>query len=589
PRPTVILTKIANAFIESGLTDDARVFLQKAVTLSPNGASRARQSLAKLALASDDPALAERYARESLLMGRFQAKTIPAWQLYLDARARQNLTPLLEPDVFASFQSNATARIASGSLHSIIRLLRTHGDPTWKAIAESAIASPKADPIISTEVEKIIQADAKLTGSEEARTTAARALRMFRSNNASAQEQVAHAKCYVRYSLVNDQIPSLDSILTPANKRFGRDHADTVLHAMALGAMQAGKHDTARKWLMNLLSLVVPGSDSWGKAMWAQARMESLLGKCSEAAAIYFQISSSVEIPPRFRMQSMLLGFKNLAASGDIVNLDELSVSVRNLLAGVSDYRVAFDAARQLALAGSPLGGLRGEAAAKGAVLADQALTKASNPAARLAILEFVARRQFWDLGDTNAILEAWSGLTDLQKSEMRIHGGSVWYQYCSIVMQSMVKMGKTYEAQALVSSIVDESHATSEGYVIMGSAYAEWLLSLGEKDKAFTYFQWISIEAPTHLSAASAHYWLSLRYLNAGQPTASFTSAKAVRLCFGAAPSLLSEWELDAKALLILTNLSEDAAINQGRDRFTPAFIHQMLATLRSDRDSIR
>ncbi len=60
PRPTVILTKIATTFLESGLTAEAGNFLLKAIQLAPNGASRARQSLAKLALAADAPALAER-------------------------------------------------------------------------------------------------------------------------------------------------------------------------------------------------------------------------------------------------------------------------------------------------------------------------------------------------------------------------------------------------------------------------------------------------------------------------------------------------------------------------------------------------
>jgi tetratricopeptide (TPR) repeat protein len=140
PRLSVGLTKIATAFIELGHTDEAKSFLLKAIQLSPNGASRARQALAKLALASDQPAVAERYAREALLMGRFQAKTTAAWQFYLDARARQNLVPILEADVFASFQQHATGRIASSSTLSIARVLRAHGDPAWKEIASEAVA-----------------------------------------------------------------------------------------------------------------------------------------------------------------------------------------------------------------------------------------------------------------------------------------------------------------------------------------------------------------------------------------------------------------------------------------------------------------
>lgn len=588
PRPTVILTKIANAFIESGLTDDARAFLLKAISLAPNGAARARQALAKLALASDDPALAERYARESLLMGRFQAKTVAAWQLYLDARARQNLSPILEPDVFTSFQANAKGRIATASIHSIARVLRAHGDSAWKGIAQATIISSQADKIISTELEKLIQADAKLTGSEEPRLIAARSLRLFRASGTTAQEQVSHAKTYARYALVAGRLAAFDSVVTLATTRFGVSHANSVIHTMALGAMQKGDHDIARKWLTKLLTSLDTGSESWGRAVWALARMEALLKRHSEAAILYFQIASANQIPSRFRMQSMLLGFKNLAASGDNVNLDEIAASMRSLLAGVTDYRIAMDAARQLSLAGSPLLGLRNEAAAKGMLLADQALVNSTRAADQLAILEYIARKQFWDLHGYQSVVQRWSRLAQPQKAEMQATGGSVWYEYCALVMQSMVVLGMNEQARDLASSILDKGRATPEGYVIMGNAYATWLLKIGKTEEAFTYFDWIAVEAPTHVGTAAAHYWLGLRFLNMGNKTSALSCAKAVRQCFAGKPSLLSEWELDAKGLLILKNLSADEAAKEGSAIFTTEFIHQMLARLKLDRELI-
>lgn len=588
PRATVVLTKIGNAFIESGLTDDARVFFLKAISLAPNGAARARQALAKLALASDEPGLAERYARESLLMGRFQAKTVAAWQLYLDARARQNLSPILETDVFASFQANAKGRIAAASIHSIARVLRAHGDSAWKGIAKAAIVSPDADKIITTELEKLIQADAKLTGSEEPRLIAARSLRLFRASGTTAQEQVSHAKAYARYAVVAGKLPAFESVVTLATTRFGKTHANSVIHTMALGAMQTGDHDIARKWLTKLLTSVDTGSESWGKAVWALARMEALLKRHSEAAIFYFQIASEIQIPPRFRIQSMLLGFKSLAASGDNVNLDEIAISVRSLLAGVTDYRVALDAARQLSLAGSLLFGLRNEAAAKGMVLAHQALAKSTREVDKLAILEYVARKQFWDLHAYQSVLDNWSGLTEPQKAEMQATGGSVWYEYCALVMQSMVMRGLNQQTRTLASSILDKGNATPEGYVIIGNVYATWLLKTGEIEEAFTYFDWISVEAPTHIGSAAAHYWQALRFLNSGNKPSAILCAKAVRQCFGGNPSLLSEWELDAKGLLILKDLSVKEAADQGRAIFTPEFIHKMLERLQLDRELI-
>ena len=391
PRPTVVLTKIAHAFLDSGLTAEAREFLFKAIQLSPNGASRARQCLAKLALAGDDPALAERYAREALLMGRFQAKTIAAWQLYLDARPRQNLVPILEPDVLASFQTHAKARIASASLHSISRNLRSHGDPTCKTIAQSGPALASADPIIATELEKLLQADAKLTASDEPRIIAARALRLFRAKDVSAQEQVGHAKAYARYSLLAATVPNTALVTLIATKRFGILHTTAVRHAMASGAIQAKETACARTWLLALLGDLKPGTEAWGKATWALARMEEDLEKPGPASVWYFELAENNLTPPRFRIQAMLKGFRQLAASGGAVDTPKVSAAVSSILATVNDYKLALDAARQLALAGNSFLDLKLQAAQRGKSLAFTAFQIATTTKEKLSILAQVS------------------------------------------------------------------------------------------------------------------------------------------------------------------------------------------------------
>lgn len=73
-RPTSILTRLGNLFLREGYPESAIDFLQTAINLAPNGASRARQSMAEIALAKNNLEGAERFSRESLQMGRFQAK-----------------------------------------------------------------------------------------------------------------------------------------------------------------------------------------------------------------------------------------------------------------------------------------------------------------------------------------------------------------------------------------------------------------------------------------------------------------------------------------------------------------------------------
>lgn len=584
PRPTLVLTKIAHAFLESGLTAEAREFLQQAIILAPNGASRARQSLAKLALAADDPPLAERYAREALLMGRFQAKTIAAWQLYLDARARQNLVPILEPDMLTSFRTHAKARIASASLLSISRTLRAHGDSTWKTIAQSALAAPTKDPIIATELEKLLQADAKLTAAEESHLIAARALKLFRAKDVSAQEQVGHAKAYARYSLLAASNPNTTLIIRFSTERFGADHAAAVRHAMALGAIQARDTDRARTWLLALLSELTPGTESWGKATWALARMSEDQEKPGEASVWYFELAENNLTPPRFRIQAMLKGFRQLAASGGAVDTPKVSAAISAILNVVDDYKLALDAARQLSLAGASFLNLKLQAAQRGKSLATTALQNAASSREKLAIIEYVARRQAWDLGDFTSILEQWDQLPLKDRSEFETLSGSLWYEYVAILFKALTRKNRVPEAESLVASIIDRDRSTSEGYVIVGSEYAEWLLRGGQKAKAFEYFVWIAKESPTHRRAAVAHYWMALSHLKQGEQNQAKIAAEKVRACFGGIPALLDEWKMDAAAYIILNDNRIDDSIRASGVSYSKTFLFDSSARLTRD-----
>lgn len=551
PRGTVSLTKIANAFLQSGLTEEARGFLLKAIELSPNGASRARQALARIALASDQPELAERYAREALLMGRFQSKTTAAWPLYLDARARQNRVPILEPDVLASFQRHATGRISAASGLSIVRILRAHGDPAWKNIA-AELAALKVDPVITTEIEKLIHADAKLFATEEPRKIAARSLKLIRSTDVSVQETIAHAKEYVRFSLLAGTDPNLDTVVRIASKKFPVTALLYIHHAACLGAMMANRYDIARPWLLALINEAAQlnQSDAWGRANWALARMESLLDNNAEAAFYYMEVAANPGTPPRFKIQAMLRGLKSLGKSGDAsTDIGQLSENIRAILRESDDFRIQLDAARQLALAGSNFTALTGEAARMGINLAKRDAEQAATTQIKLSIYEYLSRKLHCDLvGQNEEVVALWNTHSDQDKSEFAATGGSTWYEYIRTVFLSKIVLGMVDQAECLASSIVDGNQASPEGYVIVGSTYAEWLVKNGKVDKAFEFFEWIAKELPTHRNVSIAHYWLALRHYKYGATSQSRMSAVATKLCFSGSPSLLWEWEVDAK-----------------------------------------
>lgn len=588
PRLTVGLTKIATAFMESGLTEEARSFLLKAIQISPNGASRARQALAKLALASDQPELAERYAREALLMGRFQAKTTAAWQLYLDARARQNLIPILEPDVLASFQQHAKGRIAAASALSITRVLRARGDPTWKTIANNAL-SKKTDPIIATEIEKLLHADAKLFATEEPRIIAARALRLIRSQEVSIQEIIAHAKEYVRFSLIAGKDPNIELIIRIVGKKFPAAAFLAIRHAAALGAIMATRHDIARQWLLALIVEAAQHNQptAWGKANWALARMESLLENNAEAAFYYMEVAANPDTPPRFKIQAMLRGLKFLGKSGDTsTDIGQLTENIRAILNQTDDFRILLDAARQLALAGSNFMLLKNEAADRATTLAERALTTAPTLVAALTDLEYLARKSYWDLARHSAVVERWRNLEPTKKSDYAATGSSIWYDYLSVVFLSLISLGDTQEADTLASAIIDNNHATPEGYVILGATYAEWLIRNHREKQAFVFFEWIAIEAPTHRKAAIAHYWLSIRDAARGEHGTAASHAVMARRCYSGAPSLLYEWRIDASSIILSSPNFTLEKYHRSGEKYTTDFMKDCQNKILSDMD---
>jgi hypothetical protein len=495
-------------------------------------------------------------------MGRFQAKTTAAWPLYLNARARQNLSPILEPDILAAYRTHAKGRTAATSLYQIVGTLRAHADPTWKTLAEAAINTPGLDPILQTEIEKILLADSKLFATDSPRPIAARALRLYRSADCSAKELISHAKAYVRHSLLSEESPDLNQLLRIATRRFPGDPAlvHAIRHTACLAAMMAVKHDLARGWLHQLITDTSAAGDleAWGKATWALARLSEDLENPGEASVWYFELAENNLTPPRFRIQAMLKGFRQLAASGGAVDTPKISSTISTILNTVDDYKLALDAARQLALAGPSFLNLKLQAAQRGKSLATTALQTASTSREKLAIIEYVARRQAWDLGDFTSILEQWDQHSAKERTEFEMISGSLWYEYVAILFIAFTRKNRISEAELLVANIIDRDRATPEGYVIVGTEYAEWLLKSGQKAKAFEYFDWIAKESPTHRRAAVAHYWIALRHLKHGEQSKAKFAAETIKACFGGVPALLQEWELNAKAELLLWEIAD-------------------------------
>ncbi len=586
PRLSVALTKAAQAFIEGGDSGTARLLLDKVIAEAPNGGARARQLLARLALAGDDLPLAERHARESLMMGRFQAKTIAAWELYLGARGRQGAKPLLEPLVWQAFQANAKGGVLARATLLAIRSMRAYGDDGWVAIADQYLTQRRGlDGVIATEIEKILNAEAKLTAAEPPSQLAARSLWLFRAQDSSPNEQVAHAKAYTRFALAAGETPKFELIASQARKRFGDEQVGKVAHAMALGAMLAKRHDLARNLLNERLGASPPGSAQWGQDLWALARMEEVTGNLAEASFWFFDFAKTEAVPVRFRIQAMLRGFHLLSKQPEAVDTPELSATIRGLLDRTDDFKLVLDAARQLRLVGNSFTELTLYAAQRGGTLADKALARAGTPAAKLAVLEYAARKFHFDLRYHADVTVRWEMLGPADKAAMSVATGSLWYEYLALVFRSYDALGRRESADRVAAAVLDGDTATPEGYVIVGVEHALARLARGDAKGAMEAFAWISTECPTHRRAAPAHYWLALAAWQRGDATDAAGRGGALRRCFAGKSCLLDEWLLDAAGLLLMHQLEVEAALQAAStSNYTEKFLTGTLAGINRD-----
>src|SRR2546423_1787440 len=133
-RASVVASRLGYLFLNEGEPAFAREFFTSAITVNPQGGSRARHGLAILALAENNFAEAESRAREALLLGKFQGKTVGVWETLISARQRAGKTGL-DADLLAGVQSSRSSTVRARSTLAMVRGLRAYHDPAWENIA----------------------------------------------------------------------------------------------------------------------------------------------------------------------------------------------------------------------------------------------------------------------------------------------------------------------------------------------------------------------------------------------------------------------------------------------------------------------
>lgn len=584
-RPSVVLTRLGHLFLEDGHMDTARHFFQQAVLISPRGATRARQGMAIVSMAAADDAEAEKYAREALQMGKFQAKTICCWETLIAARAKQG-KDLLDAELFTSLQINQQGPVLARAMLSIIKAMRGYGDLRWKQIAEEWISRPEVvDEIIEVEMAKILLSEEKLI-SHDPRLIALSAHRIFRSDQVSPKEMVATAKDVTHMLLLDGDEPNVRGLAEKAQRRFGADLKGEVLHAIALGAMMARRHDFAREILLEQISSLPRGSTQWAIDLSALARMEVVLGNNEAAATHYLNFADTEEIQTDFRVQALLKWLENAKDAGAGADMGAAAERLGRIVSGDLDLVVLLNIGRHLSYV-QGFETLRDQVVAAAEQKGQRLFHEATTPEDAISILVRLTRKQQWDFQRFEAVTEFWESL-DEKKREWLWSEKSEYWEYYSLVFEAYLTQGRSEAAVDIAAGIVNATSTPPNGLVWLGTAYANWRMQQRDHAEAFRHYEWLVKELPTHPVASWGYYWRAVQALANGDEPLARQNAAALRRCFAGRPAYAWQWSLDSRAALILTKLSAANTMNK-ISRYSQDFLSNNLTVINGDLQKLK
>lgn len=585
-RVNTVLTKLATTFWEDGYSDEAKIYLQQAISLTPNGASRARQLLATILLQEGRTPEAEQLARESLLMGRFQAKTIASWPLLIESRAKQG-KPLVDPDVYAAFLNTGSGPVADRARLLIAQQLRSRGDEAWKDLANHSLNSAgTSDPIIRFESGKLLLSEARLKSDH------AEAFRLgnllFADPQMSGVESIQIAKAIVEAGLMSGLLrDEIRIIETSIAQRFDRTWADRAVHGMALAAMMTKSFDLARSLLLGLCASVDAGSMPWSKGKWALGRMEKVVNNFDVAAGHFLDIADAVDVQPRFRLQAFLIWLENAKKGTGEIDLDSVKSKVRSLVDAIDKPDVLLDAARQLALAGAEFREICDAVAEQGEAKAVEAFNRAKDSGRALGILNHLARRQFYDLERTAQLVSFWESLPEEKIGWLWSKDARFW-EYIALVGSAYLVLGQSSRGETFLREMLNEDTVPVSGRIHLIAALANWLAEERRWSEAWPLYNEACQSYPDHRLTAEANYWRALRAFASGEQTKAVEDALAARRCLAPRPCLHWEWVTDGKTVLLLARIY--GSRNRVDSRFyREEFLNRLESNLERDLESLR
>ena len=579
-RVSVVATRMGYLFLQEGEPEAAEEFFQKAIESAKGGANRARQGLAQIALARGEFGKAFNAALDAIRMGKSKAKTISAWSTMIAAR-RQIGGWKISDELIKGLDKAPAGLRARTTLH-IIRELRKNDMRQWRDVAARWIAKEgHAFPKYEKEVRKLMLSSAKLVPNDiDGKREAAEQLLAMRV--LGPKDWMMGAKEFVRTSLWGGKPVDIAGLLATAESKYGDHFVPRATHSLALSCMMAKRHDLARPLLQANIRQCNPGSRTWGKSVWALARMENFLGNHAQAAQSYRQYFESPRLPERFRLQAQLQWVKSLIDSGQSDALMEARALMAETLSGVQDPDVLMNFARQLQSGPAELKEWSRELFAQGEALALEQFNAATHPAVAIAILFKLTRRQVIDFGHNKEAVALWESFS-AEKQDWLWSGSSYFWEYIGLIFEAYVGTGNSVQAEYFANEFLNDPAVPVESWPYIGAPYAQWAIMCGRGAEGLELCRQLIRRAPQNAECSIAYYWLALDALGRKNAEEAKQYAEQLRALQGVETGMLCEWRYDAKALLIIADMNLDnvdaQAVNYSRQ-----FLADQLSQINSD-----
>lgn len=579
-RVSVVATRMGYLFLQEGEPEAAEEFFQKAIESAKGGANRARQGLAQIALARGELGKAFNTALDAIRMGKSKAKTISAWSTMIAAR-RQIGGWKISDELIKGLDKAPAGLRARTTLH-IIRELRKNDMRQWRDVAARWIAKEgHVFPKYEKEVRKLMLSSAKLVPNDiDGKREAAEQLLAMRV--LGPKDWLMGAKEYVRTNLWGGKPVDIAGLLATAESKYGDHFVPRATHSLALSCMMAKRHDLARPLLQANIQQCNPGSQTWGKSVWALARMENFLGNHALAAQGYRQYYESPRLPERFRLQAQLQWVKSLIDGGQSDALMEAKALMTATLSGVRDPEVLMNFARQLQTGPDEMKEWGRELFAQGEELALEQFNAAAHPAVAMAILFKLTRRQVIDFGHSKEAVALWESF-NAEKQDWLWSGSMYFWEYVGLIFEAYVRSGNSARAEQHAHDFINDPAVPVNSIPFIGMPFAAWLIQNNRVAEGIALCERMATNAPNHEQCALAWYWQALAALKNGNIEKSKKCAEQIRAAQGTDARLRKGWVLDARALLLLADMTIDRIDSQAVN-YSIQFIADQLDGINDD-----